>query len=457
MKFKDPENVVDVDAKFRHLKSAIEQYTWVESLNGLKAAVNLDEKMTGEHFFKKTLPFIIEAAVALPELLPCEKGYPMLKQDENRKVDIDRETVLSLMANMFLCTFDTSKMHDEHELNSYTFAVLFNQSYPQEVAKLRMFLNYFDRARNAGRSGSVISSSFRGNITLIRQVKNAQSMEKWYKANDKPLLEIIVKDTGKGFETTEGTVEADFANMFIGGGVLSGGCVQEEIRFSISPENCIACLLCPCMGPEEAIQIYGAEQFSKYNGYAFGLTYGGDFNDTIHRRKDDGTVLVGINAMDALDFRNGKDSWHDNSMSAQLDENCLRRELNKAEAAFDATQISEKDTEFQALNKKVVTGNWGSGAFGGCVHLKAVLQWASASKVGKKMDYYPFNLPFGPELREFTTACIKQEMTVGDLVSALTTMSKKASHPRFESRLSQPKEFYNILLDEMGKGLKVRK
>lgn len=31
-------------------------------------------------------------------------------------------------------------------------------------------------------------------------------------------------------------LQVDFANRFIGGGVLSKGCVQEEIRFLINPE-----------------------------------------------------------------------------------------------------------------------------------------------------------------------------------------------------------------------------
>ena len=30
--------------------------------------------------------------------------------------------------------------------------------------------------------------------------------------------------------------QVDFANKFVGGGVLGDGCVQEEIRFLINPE-----------------------------------------------------------------------------------------------------------------------------------------------------------------------------------------------------------------------------
>ena len=33
-----------------------------------------------------------------------------------------------------------------------------------------------------------------------------------------------------------GMLEVDFANAYVGGGVLAHGCVQEEIRFLICPE-----------------------------------------------------------------------------------------------------------------------------------------------------------------------------------------------------------------------------
>jgi len=108
-----------------------------------------------------------------------------------------------------------------------------------------------------------------------------------------------------GFEDVEyghDCLHADFANMFIGGGILCGGNVQEEIRFAICPELITSCLLCPCMTSHEAIQIIGAEQFSAYTGYGGRLKYGGSFVDA-STRDHDGTVLNGIAAIDALDGR----------------------------------------------------------------------------------------------------------------------------------------------------------
>ena len=71
----------------------------------------------------------------------------------------------------------------------------------------------------------------------------------------------------------------DFAAAHIGGGVLGGGKVQEEIRFCICPELVVSMLINDVMEDNEAIVITGHERFSSYYGYATTLNYGGDFQD----------------------------------------------------------------------------------------------------------------------------------------------------------------------------------
>ena len=83
-----------------------------------------------------------------------------------------------------------------------------------------------------------------------------------------------------------------------------GGCVQEEIRFSICPELVAAMVVSPVMTAAEAIEIIGGEQYSAYAGYGWSLRYKGDFKDTCAVDAD-GTVLNGITAIDALDGRRG--------------------------------------------------------------------------------------------------------------------------------------------------------
>ena len=50
-------------------------------------------------------------------------------------------------------------------------------------------------------------------------------------------------------------LQVDFANKKIGGGVLRGGRVQEEVRFCICPELLISLLIMDHMDPNEAIII----------------------------------------------------------------------------------------------------------------------------------------------------------------------------------------------------------
>jgi len=217
----------------------------------------------------------------------------------------------------------------------------------------------------------------------------------------------------QGFEVAPDMAHADFANMFIGGGVLSGGCVQEEIRFSICPELCLTMLVCPCMMEDEALQVLGGEQFSKYAGYAFNLQYGGDHRDPAPRAED-GTVLVSILAMDALDLR-----CQDDSLQAQLLPRHMLRDLNKSLAAF--TPVDAKSLE---RFKTVATGNWGCGAFGGCPELKALLQWASSSQCDRQLRYFPFEQSFGPELQALVAQATAKGATVGALLSAIWALRK---------------------------------
>ena len=71
----------------------------------------------------------------------------------------------------------------------------------------------------------------------------------------------------------------DFANKFIGGGVLGNGCVQEEIIFVLSPELITSILFCESLDDNEAIQIKGAERFSVYEGYGESFKWSGDYID----------------------------------------------------------------------------------------------------------------------------------------------------------------------------------
>merc|ERR550534_511506 len=72
-----------------------------------------------------------------------------------------------------------------------------------------------------------------------------------------------------GIERGEGTLQTDFANKYIGGGVMHQGCVQEEIMFLVQPECLVSLMLFAVMRPNEAIVISGTRIYSEYEGYGF--------------------------------------------------------------------------------------------------------------------------------------------------------------------------------------------
>jgi poly(ADP-ribose) glycohydrolase len=71
----------------------------------------------------------------------------------------------------------------------------------------------------------------------------------------------------------------DFANKFLGGGVLNSGCVQEEIRFSICPELMVSMLFTECLNDTESVLIRGIERFSSYTGYGDSFEWFDDYVD----------------------------------------------------------------------------------------------------------------------------------------------------------------------------------
>lgn len=60
------------------------------------------------------------------------------------------------------------------------------------------------------------------------------------------------------------TTQVDFANKYIGGGVLGSGSVQEEIRFLMCPELILCRLFTEELDSNEVVEITGAEMYSTY-------------------------------------------------------------------------------------------------------------------------------------------------------------------------------------------------
>jgi len=75
----------------------------------------------------------------------------------------------------------------------------------------------------------------------------------------------------------------DFANKYIGGGVLGNGCVQEEIRFLMCPEMIVSRLFTESLDDNECLVMIGCETYSTYTGYSDSFRWKDNYEDTTPR------------------------------------------------------------------------------------------------------------------------------------------------------------------------------
>eukprot|EP01105_Mastigella_eilhardi_P019587 TRINITY_DN4624_c0_g1_i1.p1 TRINITY_DN4624_c0_g1~~TRINITY_DN4624_c0_g1_i1.p1 ORF type:complete len:330 (-),score=69.79 TRINITY_DN4624_c0_g1_i1:727-1668(-) len=234
-------------------------------------------------FLRTTLPRIAQLALAVETL------FERLPEQRNvgeaaftcLETALTHEQVACLLANALFGTFGDNPL-----LSSFCFhTVLHNQ----HTATLLGILHYFER---------VCHTMPPGRITIRRQSLSAEQIPNWREC-DASMCPLQV-DLDLRIEDALDHLQVDFANRAIGGGVLRGGCAQEEIRFGIcNPELLVSMLLCPPMDHNEAIVITGAERFSIYTGYTRAVKWEGDYTDK-EARDEDGSVTTSVVAIDAL-------------------------------------------------------------------------------------------------------------------------------------------------------------
>ena len=296
------------------------------------------------------------AALAAPLHEHFPRGLPLLLASPDA-IALPRPDVACLLACMFLCALP--RPHEE--CNQVSFAMLFGlpggTPAPQ---KLLCVLHYFER---------ILAVPPRGTLALQRVASplEQEAAHDFFAACTAPVLPMEVLLQGS-IHDAKGCLQADFANKYIGGGVLGGGCVQEEIMFSVAPENLVSLLLVPVLGDREALLIAGAERFSAHRGYAGSFAFAGDFVEDCGSVAEGeacgaltpGSARTALVGLDAIPF-----PWRQ-PQASQLRPQALLREMVKASAAFGLGQAQGWPAEVGlGATPPIATGNWGCGAFNG--------------------------------------------------------------------------------------------
>ncbi|KAJ9596673.1 hypothetical protein L9F63_012277, partial [Diploptera punctata] len=349
-----------------------------------------------DNFFTTLLPRIVQLALQLPTLITAP--VPLLVQHHNHTLSFSQLQIASLLANAFLCTFprrNTAKRHSEYA--TYP-DINFNRLYQgpetdkraaSKCEKLKCLLHYFRR---------VCTKAPVGVVSYKRQYVDHKSLPRWDRSQ-KPLTKLHISSQGVIEHDGERMLQVDFANKSIGGGVLGRGCVQEEIRFVVSPELIAARLFTEVLDSTEALLVVGCERFSMHKGYGDTFEWAGDYRDKTPSDSS-GRRLCSVVAIDATRLGN---------RNVQYTPSSMMRELNKAYAGFYSPESGDRLAG-------VATGNWGCGAFRGDAKLKALLQLMAASQAGRSLAYFTFgDTQLRDEIFHIYTFLTDHQVTVGQL------------------------------------------
>jgi len=372
-------------------------------------------------FFNEILPFIIEQALKLPEYLT--KPIPLLGRYMNIAITLNKLQVISLLANQFLCIFKDENCKLYHTPDCSFLGLLSSEKSPLDssVEKIRCVIHYFDKMRK--RSIDNLKSEL---ITFQRVSLKENNIPNWEKSSVE-LCDIII-DKGKSIEDCENMSQVDFANKYLGGGVLRAGCVQEEIRFAINPELFVSMIFTQRLDHLESAFIIGVERTSKFKGYGRSFKYNGDHNDNYIRFDKWNRRSTEIVAIDATHYSPSLKKYIQFSAKETL------REMNKLYAGF-------KENEYSVLKKGsyIATGNWGCGAYNGDLELKSLLQILVASIAGKNIYYCPFDkVEFADHLGEVILSLKQHNITTDLLYKLIKTYNNEViigqvnqnSHPK---------------------------
>ena len=314
--------------------------------------------------FMRVYQYLQELALNIQDILP--KVILFLKTlDKGVKRELTRKQVALIILLSFFDLVE-DKRKNKNGFNVY-YLLLSREKHMFEFG--RCFLNYLTVIGRWLEQGKyeILNETI---LYLRDSIEPFDFKEK----EEIDLCELELHEKGSLFEG-ESDYCVHFANKYIGGGALTGGCAQEEILFAVEPEAAVSMFFMEVMDKNDAIGIFNTIEYSKYKGYGYSFEYEKsaitDDLTKIKRHK-----IIAIDATNKAGYFTNK--YIDN----------IKRDIHKAYVGFNLINFkTEKNS-----NKTIATGNWGCGAFGGNHEMKFIEQWIAASFAGvKKLDYYTFD------------------------------------------------------------------
>ena len=252
-------------------------------------------------------------------------------------MELTRKQVALIFLLSFFNIIDESQER-ERDSNNFRIHKVLESSYETSFEFGRCFLNYLTII---GKWLSENNPILDEKILYIRD--SIEFNEKIFEQKKK-ICPINIYEKGSLFDGND-SYFVDFANMYIGGGVLEGGCVQEEILFAVQPEAIVSMFLMEVMDDNDAIRIDNTIRYSEYTGYGRSVKFEKsaiDMKDlkTIKRNK-----FIAIDA--SVNYRTN---------FGMLDEESIKRDIHKAYVGFSLINFFKEDGKHE--EKSIATGNW---------------------------------------------------------------------------------------------------
>lgn len=342
--------------------------------------------------FKEVLPTITSLASHIDTIL----SPPPVMLLSQGTVLFTRRQCASLIAAAVMGLFSTRLRRKEKEfcmLMSYPYCFLAKENV--QVTRGKALINYFHNVHT-----HMNDSAFMNEIVTIQKHRTAPLNPRNLLRCKQPLcLGEVTNDRSIMSYTDKDYLKADFANKYIGGGVLCGGCVQEEIMFMECPEATTALFVLPVMDDLTTCRIKNIRQYTKIGGYGRGIKVDTDLGLSVKPH----TIV----ALDAQVI-----SFHPTD---QFSVESSLREMNKVYSAVSNVFEDEKKLP------PFVTGKWGCGAFGGNPEYKYLLQCIICSYVKRPMIFTTFHdEKLFDAINQFKTRIEADPPTVGNFICWLS-------------------------------------
>ena len=416
----------EIKAKFKECPNNIKDLNKIFFKDKSPFFTEIDKKYKneGEEFIKiyKNLQNLVLYLESMP------KEIPLLKTNTKGKKEFTRKEVALIFLLSFFNLIDI-KQEKERQTNHFRVYKVLLSSNKTTFEFGRCFLNYLTII---GKWLSDNNPILDEKIKFIRDTLDENNFSKF--KQETKLCEVTFNKKDSLFDSNSSYC-VDFANRYIGGGVLEGGCVQEEILFATQPEAIVSMFFMEVMSNNDAIRIDNTIQYSKYSGYGHRFKFENsaiEINNNNNINYLDNIKKYKIIAIDAIVQKINFDRV--------IKKDYIKRDIYKSFIGFYLVNFEK---EGKNEEKSIATGNWGCGVFNGDHELKFFQQWVAASFAGiRRLDYYCYGA---------------QEMTeIVNNFNKIENYYKKANE-LYEDLINKKLingNVFNSLFDENYKGIK---